>query len=163
MTVLNITTQQHYALNDLYAICNYVANSNSTRRDLIYGSNVSMFYPAEDMELVKKVFHQENGRACFHIVLSLEENDPINLSDFKMLSVRVCDLIANFYGNYQVLMAVHINTDNLHTHFASNNIDFTTGKRMDFNLAKLDEIKRQINNVLNEYNVSLIKVYDAPV
>lgn len=159
MSIFNINPQQNFALHDLYAICNYVTNTGSTRLDLIYGSNISIFFPSENMELIKQVFHQNYGKTYFHSVLSLATDDLINLLEYKSLSVEVCDLIASFHGSFQVLMAVHINTENLHTHFISNNIDYITGQRFDFNLAKLYEIKHKINAILEKYNVSAIKTY----
>lgn len=159
MSILNINSKHNFTLHDLYAICNYITNSGSTRQDLIYGNNISVFFPSENMELIKQVFHQNYGKTYFHIVLSLDTHDFISLLEYKSLSVEVCDLLANFHGSFQVLMAVHINTENLHTHFISNNIDYLLGKRFHFNLAKLYEVKHKINLILEKYNVSAIKTY----
>lgn len=156
MTIFNVKKSSEQSLQYLHEKCNYVSDCRATSPDLIYGCNVNLLAPYQDMELAKEIFHQEQGKTCYHHILSIAEDDIINESDYFHLSVKVCDLLSTFHGNYQVLMAVHTNTENLHTHYICNNIDFLTGQRLDFDLSKMYECKEKINAILSNYSVSLI-------
>ncbi len=156
MSIFKVITKKDQDLNDLYSRCIYITDCRSTKLDLIYGSNINIHFPFNSMILVKKIFNQENGHTYHHFVLSVDTSDTVDPYTFYVLSVQVCELIAYFGGNYQVLMAVHINTDNLHTHFICNNIDFLTGKRMNVNYSMLHGIKENINLILENYDLSTI-------
>jgi hypothetical protein len=128
----------------------------ATEQDLIYGSAVNILEPYDDMEAVKIINDQTDRSTFKHYVLSLEEDEDVSLFTFKAASIEVCELISRFCGNYQVMMAVHIDTDNLHTHYVANNIDYLTGERFDLNWKRLHELKCQISSILVRYNLSPI-------
>ena len=142
----------------LFRKINYITDCCATKNSLIYGSAVSTTDTYEEMMTVKSVFNQTDRTAFKHYMLSIEENEEIPLLIFKDLAIEVCDLISNFHGNYQVLMAVHVDTDNLHAHYIANTIDYLTGKRFDLNMRRLEEIKYQISRILQSRGISIIRM-----
>ena len=158
MAIFDVETESNKDLIQLYSKLNYITDFCATNQELIYGSAVSIINPYEEMEAVKIMFDQTERGAFRHYVLSIEEHERISLVCFKSCAIEVCELISNFYGSYQVLMAVHVNTDNLHIHYVANSIDYTTGKRFDLNLQRLRELKNKINEILCRYNLLPIRI-----
>jgi hypothetical protein len=154
MAIFEAKKEKNKDLLKLYRKLNYIMDFCATDQDLIYGSAVNILEPYDDMEAIKIINDQTDRSAFRHYVLSLEEDEDVSL--FKEASIEVCELLSNFYGNYQVMMAVHINTDNLHTHYVANNIDYLTGERFDLNWKRLYELKCQISSILVHYNLSPI-------
>lgn len=158
MAIFEVKTEKNKDLSQLYRKLNYIMDPCATEQYLIYGSAVNAINPYEDMETVKLIYNQTEQSTFKHYVLSLEEGEDIDLLDFMSLCIEICEMISGFCGNYQVMMAVHINTDNLHAHYVANNIDYLTGKRFDLNLKRLYEIKCQISGLLVKYNLFPVRM-----
>lgn len=73
------------------------------------------------------------------------------------MGIEVCELLANAYGNFQVMMAVYINTNNLHIHYVVNTTDYLNGNRFNLTRQRLYEIKKKISCVLEKYNLRSIR------
>ena len=54
-------------------------------------------------------------------------------------------------GTYQVIHAVHVNTDNLHAHIVMNNIDIFTGARFDLNMRAFYELRAGVDGILQAH------------
>jgi hypothetical protein len=158
MAIFEVKKENSKDLLQLFRKLNYITDWCSTRQDLIYGSDVSTIDTYEEMVAVKNVYDQTERSAYMHYVLSLPENEKITLSRFKALSIEVCELFSAFYGDYQVLMAVHVDTDNLHTHYVANTIDCSNGNRFDLNWRRFEEIQQKISGILIKYGLSPVKM-----
>lgn len=142
---------------------NYIREPYATKSDLIFGVYVSTRYPYEEMTLIKRCYLSESnntfqGKQFFEYVISLHEDESAYLADFKDCVMKIDNLLANYGGgHFQVVSAIHLNTDNLHAHIIANNTDWTTGAR--FNLFKADffAICENINQILIDYNFSVVK------
>jgi len=158
MSILEIITQETKDIRELFRKLNYITDCCATRNSLIYGSAVSIIDTYEEMMAVKSAFNQTDRTAFKHYVLSIEEYEEISLLSFKHLAIEVCEFISNFYGKFQVLMAVHLNEDNLHVHYIANTIDYLTGCRINLNMRRLEELKYFISKILRSYNISSIRM-----
>jgi hypothetical protein len=158
MAIFEVETERKKDVLRLFRKLNYITDFNSTNKELIYGSAVSIFYAFEEMEKVQEAFDQTEGKGYKHYVLSLEENKNVTAPKFRDVCIQVCETLSLFYGKYQVLMAIHINTDNLHAHFVANAIDYVTGKRFDLSLRRLTELKMEINKILISNHLPVIRM-----
>ena len=90
------------------------------------------------------------------------KKNPLTLPILKIVwqSVAKIDkMLANYNaGHFQVISAIHLNTDNLHAHIIANNTDWQTGTR--FNLFKSDffAIREQIDTILKEKFFSSLEI-----
>lgn len=104
------------------------------------------------MVMLKKAFNKLDKRQCVHFVVSFDD-----VSD-KDKAFEVGMRLAQYYTNdYQVLMALHTNTEHLHLHHVINTVNITTGKKYRQNPKELDEFKKYANVVFNEYNIKPIE------
>jgi len=153
-------SDQGNLVESLYKKIIYIMRITASQRDYIYGAALSVYNPYGEMMLVKETFDQSFGKGYFHYTLNPETADILDLGKFYNLATNITEVISNFCGHYQVLMAIHFNEDQYHMHFIANNIDYITGKRLDINRHKLSEIKDCINTILMQYGVSVIRKKD---
>lgn len=153
----------HFSSDDnlkLLERLNYIREPYATQSDLIFGVYVSRRYPYEEMMLVKQCYLSEcnntfQGKHFFEFVISLHEEESAHIDNFKNCIQSIANLLANYKnGHFQVISAIHLNTDNLHAHIIANNTDFMTGKR--FYLFKSDffALREQIDFILREHHFS---------
>ena len=142
----------------------YIRRVEATRTSYIYAVNVSGTAPFEQMMYVKDAYNQNRGKTHYHYVLSPEEDDfdVVSLKEFYEVSQRIAKLIAEFYGQFQVVSAVHLDGEYPHLHIIANNIDFETGERFDLPKRRLYELKNDINVILSQAGMSKIKQCYCP-
>lgn len=157
MAIFDVKKEEDKDLIQLYRKLNYITNRCATTNNLIYGSSVSVVEPYEEMEAVTIAFNNIDLDIYKHCVLSIEEDEEIDILDFKDLAIAVGELIGNFNGHFQVLVAVHANTDNLHVHYVVNMTDYLNGKRLDVQGKKLYELKDQISFLLEKWGLKGIR------
>lgn len=98
----------------------------------------------ESMNEVAIRFKKTKGIQLRHFVLSFP---PEELDDPEVVYEIACH-VARFIGrDYQIVFAVHENTDNLHIHFMQNSVSYTTGHK--YSGSKKDYY--QLVNFLTEF------------
>ena len=104
--------------------------------------------------------NQMNRKAYFHYTLDPDVGDILLVDNFYDMGIKLAELIGHFYGNYQVVMAIHFNESQYHIHFISNNIDYITGNRLDLDRKKLSELKEAGVISDEEFQAKKIKLMD---
>ena len=155
MSIFRVISSSKYDINTLQEILTYVTRVTGTRTDLIYGAYVSPFDPCTQMLFVKEVYAQKTGKAFYHFVFNPEED--ISVETAYAIGVEMANVIANFGGKFQVIMAVHIDLESPHCHFVANNIDFETDNRFDLNKKNLYDMKTLLSDIAEDYGVSAIR------
>lgn len=81
----------------------------------------------------KNIYHKENYISIRHFVLSFSpEFDDVTPYQAAQIADRIAEIFAS---EYQVIYAVHENTDNPHIHFLVNPINIHTGKLLNIGKA----------------------------
>ena len=163
MSILNVPHSSNYTIDSLQEKLTYVTRVTATRYDLIYGAYVSQFNPFRQMHLVKQVYAQEHGKAFFHYIFNPSPSDNIDSKTAYQMGVQMADAISTFGGHFQVIMAVHTDTDYPHLHFIANNIDFSSGVRFDLNKKNLYDLKLSLNRIATSFGVSPIPCFSYTV
>lgn len=137
----------------------YIRRVEATRMDYTYGVAVSEHDPYTSMLIVKRAYGQYDGKSHFHYMLNPEENDfsNIEIEDFYETGVKLAKAISGFYGNYQVVMAIHFDCDYPHIHFIANNVDYMNGQRLNLQPQRLKELKDMVSDILVENGISPIR------
>jgi len=141
----------------LHRKLNYVRRAGVTDYDGMYGAGVSIDNAFSEMMLVKKTYDQCNRKGFYHYVFSPANGDRYRLPELYDTGIQITELIAHFFGRYQVLMTLHyIDEWQTHVHIIANNIDLDTGQRFDLDRQRLALLKRKINELLKRTNISPI-------
>ena len=161
MSIFQVIASKRYStINSLQENLTYATRVTGTRSALIYGAYVSPFNPFAQMEYVKGVFAQEDGKTFYHYVFSPDTD--VDLRTTYAMGVDMANAIANFGGKFQVIMAVHLDKEIPHCHFVANNIDFETGARFNLNKKNLYDLKTLLSGIAESYGVSAIRRFSFP-
>ena len=123
------------------------------------GINVNPETAYEEMQAVKEIWRKPGGRKYKHYVLSFEEKVQLPAETLLELGHKIGQYFAN---EYQLLISVHQNTDNLHLHFVQNTINMLTGKKLGLTKGDMLDVKIHANKVLAEYQLNPIELHDTP-
>lgn len=93
----------------------------------IGGCNVSCAErAAQEMEQTAEIFHKNKGKRVRHSIISFDAKSGMDAENAKICA----DKIIQYYApEYQIVYAVHDNTDNVHIHLVMNQIAYTDGHR----------------------------------
>lgn len=159
MSIFKVVNYTHDGPAHLQDRLTYIRRVEATRSSYIYAVNVSRVVPFEQMMYVKEAYNQNKGKTHYHYVLSPEADDfdYVPLDKFYEVSQRIARFIAGFYGQFQVVSAVHLDGEYPHLHIIANNIDFETGERFDLSKGRLHELKEIISDMLTRVGMSEIR------
>lgn len=147
----------HQNPRTLFGVIHYVKNEKKTYPTTMYGFGVDPESAFEEMDTVKKLWHQTGGRQYKHFMFSFD-------SDIKLSQNALMDIgrkIGEYYANeYQILMVMHSNTNNIHIHYILNTVNMFTGKKFSITKRDIYNYKLYINQILQSHNLSLIELYD---
>ena len=109
----------HYAENDAKTKLNESAQ-------LVTGIHCRADHAWEDMRAVQERFGKTDGVVALHAYQSFREGEvtPEQCHEIGVALAR------KVWGKrFQVLVATHMNTDNLHNHFVINSVSYVDGKK----------------------------------
>lgn len=140
-------TEEYRSGSKLRRAIEYITSRKKTSPGLIGGLGVEEKNALLRMKTVKELFYKEGGREYVHFVVSPEgKKDPDAL-------YFAANEIAGFYFGFQVLYAVHLNTDNTHVHFILNTVNVFDGHKFSQSRADLERFKDVVESVLYRYGI----------
>lgn len=92
------------------------------------GCAVDVNHAAEQMHFVKAVWNAADGRQMYHFIVSFSDKElySIDIDD----AIELAESICNYLGEErQIIYGIHLDTDNLHIHFAMNTVSYRDGRR----------------------------------
>ena len=139
------TTDPKYLEEDLYNALRYAENDDKTdQRLFVAGINCPKQRAYEAMMAVKRRFGKTGGMVAWHGFQSFVTGEVTPEEAFEIGK----ETARRMWGDkYQVVVTVHLNTDNLHCHFVVNPISFIDGSRFQnkiYNHRRLREISDEV-------------------
>lgn len=161
MSILKIEKHERYTLNGMIE---YLRDTKIHEGKVYYFGSIyaSPNNPLIDMMNIKMLWNQVRGRQYRQIVLSLtkDESRTEYYGAFLRASWNAASLIAQYF-NCQVVFAIHANTDNIHTHFVLNSVNFRDGKKIQISKDDTVKLKEIINRILNEAGLKKVYYYKS--
>jgi len=139
----------------LKSTINYIIDSDKTQKGrLVSGINCIVDYAYEQMQETKKQFAKNNKRQGYHIILSFKDGETDADTVFEITRRFAEEYLGN---DYEIVYAVHDNTDHIHSHIVFNSVSFRTGKKYRYEKGDWFKYIQPITNRLcKEYNLSTI-------
>jgi hypothetical protein len=139
------TTAREYLNDDLSNVLQYAEKDEKTdQRLFVAGINCPAQRAYEAMTAVKRRFGKTGGIVAWHGYQSFAEGEVTPDEAFEIGK----ETARRMWGDkYQVVVTVHLNTDNLHCHFVVNPISFKDGSRFQskiYNHRRLREISDEV-------------------
>ena len=149
------TTPKEYVDDDLYAALRYAGNDNKTDRQLYVGGiNCSRQNAFAEMVAVQRRFGLRGKVVGYHGIQSFRESEVTPEEAFAIGK----ETARRMWGDrYQVLVTVHLNTENLHCHFVVNPVSFIDGSKFQNKIGDHRELRRVSDEICREHRLSVLE------
>ena len=149
------TTAPEYLDKDLYAALRYAENDNKTDRQVFVGGiNCSKQNAYAEMIAVQRRFGLRGKVVGYHGIQSFKEGEVTPEQAFKIGK----ETARKMWGNrYQVLVTVHLNTDNIHCHFVVNPVSFKDGSKFQNKIGDHKELRWVSDQICREHGLSVLE------
>ena len=138
--------------NALRDVINYITRGYQLPDNMIGAYGVTKNYAALEMELVSRAYLKYSNCRLRHWVVSFSEEDNITLEEVW----QIADKSAAFYkSRYQIIYAIHTDTDNIHVHFVMNRISYRDGKVYAGKYSDFYDYKNHLAKLCGRYGVKL--------
>ena len=134
------TTPQRYLDSDLYDTLKYAANDGKTDRTMfVAGINCSKQNAYGEMVAVQKRFGNRGSVVAYHGIQSFRAGEVTPEAAFEIGK----ETARRMWGErYQVLVTVHLNTENIHCHFVVNPVSFKDGSKFQNKIGDHKELRK---------------------
>ncbi len=149
------TTPPEYLDSDLYAALRYAENDGKTDRKLFVGGiNCSAQKVYAEMTAVQRRFGMKGKVVAYHGIQSFKSGEVTPEQAFEIGKETVRRMWSD---RYQVLVTVHLNTDNLHCHFVVNPCSFRDGAKFKNKIGDHKELRKISDEVCREHGLSVLE------
>ena len=149
------TTATEYLDEDLYAALRYVENDDKTDRQVFVGGiNCSKQNAYAEMIAVQRRFGLRGKVVGYHGIQSFKEGEVTPEQAFEIGK----ETARRMWGDkYQVLVTVHLNTDNIHCHFVVNPVSFKDGSKFQNKIGDHKELRKVSDQICREHGLSVLE------
>ncbi len=140
---------------NLSAALDYATSSYKTDKQMfVSGINCSRYTAYKDMVLVKRHYGERGKNIAYHGFQSFSEGEvtPQEAHEIGLETAR------RMWGDgFQVIVATHLNTENIHNHFVINSVSFKDGKKFRNQIGDHMELRKISDAVCKEKNKSVLE------
>ena len=129
----------------------YVTRDEATEQRLIGGIGCSPDTAFEEFRYIKQKYGKEDGRSYYHIVQSFSPDDNLTPETAHEIGLK----FAEYFPGFQILVATHCNTGNIHNHLIMNSVSYENGKKFHQSRDGLLQVKAYSNKLCQEYGLSV--------
>lgn len=152
------TTAPEYLDEDLYAALRYAENDDKTDCKMFVGGiNCSAQNAYAEMIAVQRRFGLRGKVVGYHGIQSFREGEVTPEQAFAIGK----ETARRMWGDrYQVLVTVHLNTDNVHCHFVVNPVSFKDGAKFKNKIGDHKELRKISDEICREHELSVLENSD---
>lgn len=140
------------ALADIIA---YAADEKKTEKQYFTtGINCDVENAREQFNITKLSFNKAGGIVCGHCMQSFDGYE-VTPEEAHEIGVQMSK---ELWGDrFQIVVATHLNTNNVHNHIVFNSVSFVDGKRFHFCTEETMRIRAVSDRICRERNLSVIE------
>ena len=149
------TTAREYLDDDLYAALSYAENDSKTDRKMYVGGiNCSKQNAYAEMIAVQRRFGLRGKVVGYQGIQSFVAGEVTAEQAFEIGKATA----RKMWGDrYQVLVTVHLNTDNVHCHFVVNPVSFKDGAIFQNKIGDHKELRKVSDAICREHGLSVLE------
>ncbi len=155
MPIVHFVNCKTQSAGGMKTVLGYVSQEKKTVREdrrYVTGINCSPQTAYEEMRLTKQLYGKTDGRQYYHLVQSFPKGYDITPEKAHQIT---CEFAEKAFGQYECVVATHIDRGHIHSHIVFNSVSFDTGKKYHSNL---DSVKKLMN-----LSDEICRKYDEPV
>lgn len=139
--------------NELSKVLDYAMNKDKTEKQyFVTGINCEAEDAFNQMQDVKKIFGKENKILAFHAYQSFKGHE-ITPEVAHEIGIRLAE---ELWGDFQVVVTTHLNTNNYHNHFVINSVSFRDGKKFYDNRESYAKMRHISDELCDEYGITVL-------
>lgn len=136
-------------------VIDYVSNKDKTdNKKYVSGINCLPETAFKEMSIVKKQYNKIGGILGFHAYQSFKGCE-VSSDEAHEIGIRLAE---ELWGDrFQVIVATHTNTKNVHNHFFINSVSFVDGKKYYDNKVNYAIMRRTSDDLCREYELQTLE------
>lgn len=155
MSILKMVNEKQTDRKRLYDKFDYLTAASKTNNGKLVGTtNCISRYTAEEMLMIKRIYHKCGGRCWIEIVLSMTP-DEASRPDKEYM--EIAKAVADIFEDFQCLYSVHLDARIRHVHILLNTVSIRNGKKFTQSPSGLQRLKQKTNDILLKYGFDIIK------
>ena len=155
-----INSKQKQTPGGMKCVLGYVGKEKKTvkeDRKFVTGINCDPAHAYDEMMLTKKVHRKTGGRLYYHLVQSFPKGYDITPEKAHQIAVEFAQ---RAFGQYECVVATHIDREHIHSHIVFNSVSFVDGKKYHSNLDSVKELMNLSDEICRNQHVHVL---DDPV
>ena len=136
-------------------VIDYITNKNKTdNKKYVTGINCMADIAYREMSITKEQFNKTGGILGFHAYQSFKGCE-VTSDEAHEIGIRLAE---ELWGDrFQVIVATHTNTKNVHNHFYINSVSFVDGKKYYDNKVNYAIMRRTSDDLCKEYELQTLE------
>ena len=152
--VINYAENIQKTKSELLDTLDYAMNKDKTEQQyFVSGLNCEPEDAYVQMQDIKKMFGKEDKILGYHAYQSFKGNE-VTPEVAHEIGLRLAN---ELWGNFQVVVTTHLNTDNIHNHFVINSVSFLDGKKFYDNRETYAKMRHISDELCAEYGACFLK------
>lgn len=136
-------------------ILSYIERPEATCDRFMYGNGLNPKTAYEDMLVIQNLYRKKDvGKRYIHYVVSFDSNVT---SEEAYEVAKEIAAYPKFADDYQYLLAVHTNTNNVHAHVVINAVNVHTLGKFSQSKAGLNKFKDYANQILMKHHLEPVR------
>lgn len=127
-TITAINRPKGQTRGGMHSVIKYVMQDKKTIWDdekLVSGQACIPQFAYSEMMATKEIWNKQGDKMYFHFVQSFSDRECITPKQAHEIAVE----FAKHWKGFEVVIATHSDTDNVHTHFVINSVNHESGKK----------------------------------
>ena len=147
-------TKIHPIKTTLKKAIDYICNGDKTDDEIYVTTHLCSRENAhKEFELTKKQFNSRTKTLAHHLIQSFVPKE-VSFEEAHQVGIELCEKILG--GNYEYVLATHIDKDHIHNHIIFNSVDVDYGKVYHSYYGAYMNITNQSDKLCKEHNLSVI-------
>lgn len=154
MAVIKFINRKNLTLQGMKKNIDYITKAEKTvGGKYVYGHNCDAANAYEDFYITKQTFEKLSGRQHIHFTQSFQGKEA-NAELAHQVGKELLD--HPLFKNFQVVMATHTDTHNIHNHFVINTVNIEDGKKWHISEDDMEKLKDFSNEICAKYSLKVI-------
>ena len=150
---INSKTQTAGGMKNVLAYVTRTEKTKSEDKQYVTALNCSAPTAYAEMLATKNAYHKNSGRMYYHLVQSFPKGDDTSPELAHRIAVELAE---KAFGNYECVVATHIDREHIHSHFVFNSVSFEDGRKYHSNGNTVQELMDLSDEICMRYGVAVL-------
>ena len=157
MAIIHFINSKSQTASSLKNVLAYVSKAEKTENeDKKYVTALNCFTLTAHQEFIatKNLYRKNSGRMYYHLVQSFPKGFDIAPELAHKIAVEFAE---KAFGNYECVVATHIDREHIHSHIVFNSVSFSDGKKYISNAESVKNLMAMSDEICLKYGVPVLE------